>query len=637
MSRLESPMRLKNGQASGESGLRAAAAAMVILTCVSILAFANAWPDNLVLDDKAFAGPERISELDSLRYIFTHDVWASVGTQSDLYRPLLLLQLSLESKVVGDWLAGYHLSNIFQHLLVTLLLYGFLRFLVREASNRHASSDLCALLAASVFAVHPIHAEVVNSVFNRSDMMVALFGLSGLWWLLRHIDRHAAWAWFGLAVMYFLGMLSKESAVVIPGLAVALILILTPGTLVSRIRKCLPVLWMILPLAIYLILRANALFPPELTTPAPVTAGAELPAMPDTIVRDAVTAATAENTRFLAMLDKVKLPDAKAFLNVSGVFAEGLKVSVWPYPLRLSYAILSTPKLVGYAALNLVLLIAVFIQFRRKRYGLAAGLVFFYLAMLPASRFLGMGDAEPHFAERYAYFPSTGLAIVLAFALSSLAQRVAPRFLADGAVPILLVLAALTLDRNMDWRSEVSLFENEYQRGNRGSATLRWVAAAYLKTRNFAWVVQMCDDNLDKQELYGDSSFVESCATAYEQQQRNEEAERAYFYAIAKKKTRAAASMALARFYLRHARPQDAEKQFIAAIEWSDDPADKALNTAEKVINLNPNSREHGILARRYIKEALDLRPGWAKAEKMLQAVERALNAPRAPQGMGSE
>lgn len=278
-----------------------------------------------------------------------------------------------------------------------------------------------------------------------------------------------------------------------------------------------------------------------------------------------------------------------------------------------------------------MLLIAVFVQFRRKRYGLATGLVFFYLAMLPASRILGMGESGPHFAERYAYFPSIGLAILLAFALSTLAQRFTPRILANVAVPIVLVLAALTLDRNMDWRSEVSLFETEYQHGNRGNDTLRWVAAAYLNARNFAWVVQMCDDNLDQQEQYGDSSFVQSCATAYEQQHRYEEAERAHFYAIAHEKTRAAASMSLARFYVRHARPQDAEKQFIAAIEWSDDPADKALNTAEMIIDLNPNSREQGILARGYIEEALHLRPGWAKAEMMLQAVEKALNASRAP------
>jgi hypothetical protein len=85
--------------------------------------------------------------------------------------------------------------------------------------------------------------------------------------------------------------------------------------------------------------------------------------------------------------------------------------------------------------------------------------------------------------------------------------------------------------------------------------------------------------------------------------------------------------MSLARFYTRHARPQDAEKRFMAAIDWSNDPADKALNMAEMLINLNPKSREQGIIAKGHLEEALRLRPGWAKAEIMLQKVEQALNS----------
>ena len=608
-------MNLKNGRSSENSGFLAAAIPLAMLTCVTLLAFANAWPDRLVLDDNAFAGPGRAPELDSLQYIFTHDVWAPIGANIGLYRPLLLLQLSLETRVFGAWLQGYHLSNIFQHLLVTLLLFGFLRFLLRRTGRQHPSSDLCALLAALVFAVHPIHAEVVNSVFNRSDILVALFCLAGLWWLLHHLDMHPSRGWSGLAVTYFLALLVKENAIVIPGLAVMLILMVTPDTLLARLRKCLPVLWLTIPLAVYLILRANALFPPELADAAQAAGG------------DPTQVAGGEE--FSEMLDQIRLPGAKTFLRVAGVFGEGMKVVAWPYPLRLSYAGPPTLVLVGYAALNLALVLAALIQLRRKRHGLAAGLAFFYLAMLPATRILGTGESGPHFAERYVYFPSVGLAMLLAFALSALTQRFAPRVLAGIAVPLLLVLTALTWDRNTDWRSEISLFGTDYQRGNRSRNTLRWVTAANLGARNFALVVKICDENLAKQEEYGDNSFVESCANAYEQQHRYEAVERAHFYAIEHRKTRVAASMSLARFYLRRARSQEAEKQFVAAIGWSDNPADKAMNTAEMIIQLNPNDREQGIIAKGLLEEALRLRPGWSKAEMMLQALEQALNSTR--------
>ncbi len=156
---------------------------MIVLVIVTLLAFANAWPENLVLDDKAFAGPGRSPDLDSLQYMFAEDVWVTAGTTTGLYRPLLLLDLSLESRLFGDWLAGYHLSNIFLHLIVTLLVYGLLRHILLMTSNKPPASELYALLAALIFAVHPIHTEVVNSVFNRSGMLVAIFYLAGMWWL----------------------------------------------------------------------------------------------------------------------------------------------------------------------------------------------------------------------------------------------------------------------------------------------------------------------------------------------------------------------------------------------------------------------------------------------------------------------
>ena len=108
---------------------------------------------------------------------FTEDLWSATGAESGLYRPLLLLSLALESGVHGNWLAGYHLDNILLHLLVTLAVYRFLRQVQRTVAEPGPSADLYPLLAALVFAVHPVHTEVVNSIFNRSEMLVALAGL----------------------------------------------------------------------------------------------------------------------------------------------------------------------------------------------------------------------------------------------------------------------------------------------------------------------------------------------------------------------------------------------------------------------------------------------------------------------------
>ena len=582
----------KRIQIRGNGKTGAKAFPLALLTAVTLLAFYNAWPDMLVFDDKFFVGPARPPVLDSLYNIFTTGVWAPWGTNDGLYRPLLLLNLWLESRVFGNWLPGYHLSNIFLHLCVTFLAYGFFGHLLRLTSNKSATSDLYALLAALVFAVHPVHTEVVNSVFNRSESMVAMFGLAGIWWLLHYLETHSHKAWFGLGVGYFMALLSKESAVVIPVLAVLPIVLLTNGSLIDRARRAFPVLWLILPLGLYLAMRAYALPDPFMNSIAPVTTFGE------------------------------KIVYFSEFLG------ESLKVMVWPYPLQLYHPEPLAFMSAGYVALHLILIIIFILQLKWKRYGLAAGLAFCYISTLPATRFFGILGGTPELAERYLYVPSIGLAIMLAFALRSLAQRYGPHVLVGIGIPILVVLIAVTWDRNMEWASEATLFETEYQRGDRTLSTLRLLTAAQLTAKNQARVVEICDENQEKQEKYALSKFVHYCAIAYEHQHRYEEAERAHLLRTDHPKVKVNASIDLARFYIRLERFRDAEKYFNTAIERSNDAAQKALYEAEMILSLNPKSRKQGIVARTYIIEALRIRPGWTQAESMLKSLDHALNRP---------
>lgn len=597
-----------NEHAAGQSRFLSAAVPLVMLATVTLLAYANAWPNSLVLDDKGFAGPRHPHALDSIVNIFTTDLWAAHGSHSGLYRPLLTLSLSLETRLFGAWLPGYHLSNIFQHLLVTWLLYGFIRHLLRRKNSaQHATSNLCALLAALIFAVHPVHTEAVDSIFNRSEIQVALFGIAGLWWLFHYLYKRPAVAWFGLGITYFLGLLCKESAIVLPALAVALILFFDADDFNARIRKCLPVFWLVLPLAIYLFMRTTAL--------GHGTGG--------------------ESTGIPHALFSMLLPDFKTVQEAAAVVGQSLKVMVWPYPLHLYYARPSMLMSVVYIVLQLGLIVVSLVQIKRKHYGFAAGLAFFYIAFLPASRIFIVGEFAPHFAERYVYFPSIGLTISLAFALNALRHHIGPRALASFGMPVLLILTAVTWDRNTDWASEASLFETEYQKGLRGTNTLRILASAQLNLRNYSRVAQICDENRKTQETNANNPFVQFCAIAYENQHRDEAAEQAYLLQTVPGDTRIPASLALASFYLRHDRRQDAEKHFIAAINWSDDPADKALYTAQMLVRLNPNSRRHGVMARDYIEKALHLRPGWPAALTLLEGLDRALNASKEQETAG--
>lgn len=594
----------KQKRPSGMERFLGAFGPLAILSAVTLLAFANAWPNNLVLDDKYFVGPGRPHELDSVYYIFTHDLWAShewYTESTGLYRPLLLLGFSVETWLFGNWVQGHHLSNIFLHLLVTILVFGFFRQLLRMTGTPDAAGKLYALLAALVFAVHPVHTEVVNSIFNRSDIMLGLFGLAGLWWLFHFLDTRRGLAWFGLGIAYFLGMLSKETAAVLPGIAVILILLLTPGDLSTRARKCLPVFWLLLPLALYLAMRFNALGAPAFGPVSELAGG------------DSTTSA-----------GKATRPDN--LLAAAGMLGASLKLLIWPYPLYIFHPYPSKLAELGYTVMQLILIVLALVQLQRKRFSLAAGLAFFYLAMLPASRIIVSDGTFPTLAERYIYFPSVGAAITFAFAIRAVAQRFGPTVVVNSVMPVLLVLTLLTWDRNADWADDITLFETDYRQGrNPNHDILRLLTDALAQANKHARVVEICDENLKLQKRHVKSSINYHCAVAYEKQHRLKAAERAYLAQIEYPRTRVLASAALAHFYLRQNRQQDAEKRFLDVIDWSEDPAEKALYRGEMIVSLYPYRREQLSMARSYLREALRLRPGWSKAENMLHNLDRAL------------
>lgn len=597
-----------SGAATGQSRpvqYLLAAVPFVLLACVALGAYANAWPNALVHDDKLFAGSERFVELSNIPRYFKETVWASAGGEDGLYRPLLLTSITLDARVWGDWAAGYHLVNIVLHVLVTILLYGLLVQLQHLTAGRTASDSRFALLAALLFAVHPVNTEVVNSIFNRSEMLVALGGLAGLLWFLRHMNPSPAKAWTGLGFVYFLTLFCKESAVVLPGLAILFVLSLSPNPWRTRIRKSLPALWLLAPLVLYFAIRAQAL--------TPVQSSGAIEAVESLKVPGASGG-----------LAGFGLPDWDRLMEVAGFAYECLKVYVWPVALRVAYEQISRPSQVIGLALHPVLILTAMYLSRQKRHGMLIGLVFFYLALLPASRIIGDPDMGPMVAERFLYFPSVGLMIIVAFGLRWLGLRFG---FAPAAITILVVLgllAPVTWARNAVWSSDIELFESEYKNGNRVSRAMVSLTSAHLHQSNFQRVAEICDENADLQ--MESSSFILHCATAYGRVGRPEEAEQAYLKATeAKTFVRAVAHANLARYYLRQDRWIEAKLHFEQAAEAEVLPANRAFRLGHMLVRLYPDDRAKLLEAKQQFEYALELQPAFAPARHWLLRVERTL------------
>ncbi len=115
-------------------------------------------------------------------------------------RPLTYLSFWLNYQIGGDAPVGYHLFNLVLHGLTAWLAWGLFQSFVRPRA---------ALLAAAVFAFHPIQTEPVAYVFARATILATLFAV--LSWRAWTDKRYwQSTLWFAAA------LLAKEEVAALP-------------------------------------------------------------------------------------------------------------------------------------------------------------------------------------------------------------------------------------------------------------------------------------------------------------------------------------------------------------------------------------------------------------------------------------
>jgi len=594
---------------------------LIILILVASLAYVNAWPNNLTWDDAIFGMGNRLSETGFANFAnyFTDDVWAAIGASTGIYRPLLLVSVALDIQVFGDWVAGFHLVNIFLHVLVTLTVYGLIRYLLPACGYEPAKSGLIALLAAMVFAVHPIHTEVVNSIFNRSEMLVSLGVVGGLWWFLPTVVNHPWRAWGLLGLVYLLAMLCRETGIMLPAIVVVFLWITTPGNWRRRLRKCLPVFWLLVPLAIYLGMRAHALDAPltfnEVAANTPPLAQAIDGTGPEVLTRR-------EGPPKLPVLGLFFNP-GKTLMAVT-VWFDSIRLMLWPHPLNTFHSVSKTNQWLALAA-QLTLLGFAVLWLMQKRPGLLLGLAFFYLSILPASRIVGELNIPPHLAERYLYMPSVGITIVLALCLGWLLQRIALKTTLIPVLLTLMLLTPLTWARNAQWASTTRLAEADYRNNLQSPRLLQTLISSLLMKGDLARASVLCDQNADKVQKYW--FLAGYCGQVYASLRYFDKAEPAFINATNNKEGAAAAHYGLAVMYLRQDRRDEAVEQFDLAVATEKQVFMQEYLSAEKLMRLYPSDPDRLLEARNHMEKCIELQPQYYHGRQRLEELNAMINS----------
>lgn len=417
------------------------------------------------------------------RDVWLSDWWsaqaASAGRREDasrdrLYRPLVMFTLAAGHTLHGTWPAGHRMFNMAAHVACVVLLW---RIAVELTGDRAAA---CA--SASLFAVHPVHVEAVAEVVGRADILAGMFVMLGVLLLARggemSIGRGLA-----AAVMFFLGLMSKETAVCYAPIA-GMIAVIRPGGDRERGRRARRVMnWAVvlaLPLLAHVPLRFAATGgllafagPNEVANPLFAATGVERVVGVFTILghyaRLLAFPARLSGDYGLAVIDPRRGPDAMTVLGAAtAVVLVATPVAWWMRRRR------ALPDGAAGSGAPTVLSAS------------AGCVVAFACAYFPISNAgVLIGTAA---AERLCYLASAPVALAAGVIVAETGRRMRARYKTHKAVAwqrasfavVVVLLGVRSVARGREWRSEEALYGVDWAAQPRSVKTAVGLSRAWL-------------------------------------------------------------------------------------------------------------------------------------------------------------
>jgi len=168
------------------------------LAVVAIACYANSLGNGFVFDDlfliPAYSRSWTFSQL--------------INTLLDSYRPVRNASYVIDFLVWGTHPFGFHLTNVLIHAVNSILVF----FLVRRITPRMT----IAVVAALIFAVHPIQTDAVSYVSGRRDLLFTLFYISAFHAYLIYRAQGSRKFFVLFLGLWALSLMSKEMAVTLP-------------------------------------------------------------------------------------------------------------------------------------------------------------------------------------------------------------------------------------------------------------------------------------------------------------------------------------------------------------------------------------------------------------------------------------
>ena len=421
---------------------------LILLLCVvTFLVYANtlsngfAYDDSMVIKQNALVagGMKSVPEL-----LVTPRLWGFAHLPNDQYRPLSLVMLAAEYQLFGGSPNAMHFFNVVIFIGCVVMLFLFLNKLMG------GNKPIIAFIAALLFAVHPVHTEVVANIKSRDELLCFFFAFWSL-------NLFAGYAGTGKlkqlllgSLMLLLAFLSKETVITFLG---------------------------VIPLVFFFYLNDNRKRSVFITVSTVVVSGLFL-----LLWTSVLRSHHADHTAQIDFVDNILIaaPDAASrWATAIMVMGDYLKLMVVTYPLvsdysysSIAYAQFSSPAaIISLVAYLLLAGTAIYrlVKFRRDPW--AFGILFFLITISLFSNIVFLFSSL--IGERFAFFASVGFCLSIALAFDRFiikaTSHVGLTALTSKKVlvilgPVILIFGGLTIARNAEWADNLTLYRADVKK-----------------------------------------------------------------------------------------------------------------------------------------------------------------------------
>ncbi len=412
------------------------------LAVISLLVYFNTLGNGYVLDDNVVTTKNTIVNkgFDGIPELLRTPRMTGVAYfKNDNYRPLSLVMFAAEVELFGSNPMVGHLFNIIFFAGCVVLLFLFIDKLFGRQKT------VVALIASLLFAVHPIHTEVVANIKSRDEIMCFFFAFVSMNLYLNYMEKGKILSLIGGIIAFFLAFISKET--------VFTFLAIVPMVFFFYRNEN----------------RTRAIF---------ITTGTVVAFAVFWIIRTRVLDAYGCSTTAIEFIDNalVKAPSVSMKIGTAIlVLGKYLYLLFIPHPLINDYCFNSIPY-VGFDNIWVLLTTVIYLalaglaafRFLKDQKDPWAFSIVFFLATL--SLFSNIPFLiGTIMGERFLFFASVGFCLAVGLAIEkwiikgsvTVPEVINNKVVLGIMISVCLLFSGLTIARNADWKDNYTLFRTD--------------------------------------------------------------------------------------------------------------------------------------------------------------------------------